>query len=200
MGPSRLLWRPRVVGIENLPQTTAFVLAPVHRSYIDAILAAYVVKRRIRFMAKSGVFSRPRLAKVFRSLGGFPVNRGTADREALHICERALAVGEPVVLFPEGKRAAGPVLAPLLNGPAFLALRANVPIVPLGIGGSEKAMPIGASWIHPKRCAMVVGKPIWPPVTSGSGRVPRRVVDDLTERLRSELQFLFDEAQSLAGP
>jgi len=198
-GPCWLVWRAKVVGRENLPTTTPYVLAPVHRSYIDTVLTAYLTPHRHRFMAKSGVFDKPWRAKVFGSLGAFPVRRGTADREALGVCERALAVGESLVLYPEGTRGSGPVLRPLLNGPAFLALRANVPIVPVGIGGSERSMPIGAKWLRPTHVAMVVGKPIWPPPSPGTARVPRRVVDELTDRLRSELQAVFDEARSLAG-
>jgi 1-acyl-sn-glycerol-3-phosphate acyltransferase len=193
-----LVWRLEIVGRENVPKEQPYVLAPVHRSYIDSMFAGCVSPRRPRFMAKSGVFDRPLAGKLYSSLGSFPVRRGTPDREALALCEQALVAGEPVVLFPEGTRAAGPVLKQLLRGPAFLALRANVPIVPVGIGGSEKAMPVGAKWVHRARISVVVGKPIWPPPKSDSGRVPRRMIDDMTERLRSELQALFDEAMARA--
>ena len=197
--PGWLLWRPKVVGRENLPQTTPYIVAPVHRSNIDTFLTAHITSRRLRFMAKEGVFSISWAAKLFSSLGGFPVRRGTPDRVALQICERALAAGEPVVLFPEGTRRSGPTVQELLRGPAFVALRANVPIVPVGIGGSERSMPVGSSWVRPSKTALVIGRPIWPPPASGTGRVPRRAIDELTDRLRSELQVLFDEAQRLAG-
>jgi 1-acyl-sn-glycerol-3-phosphate acyltransferase len=139
------------------------------------------------------------VAKLFNSLGGFPVRRGTPDREALRMCEQFLAAGEPVVLFPEGSRRSGPVVQPLFAGPAFIALRANVPIVPLGIGGSERAMAKGARLIRPTRIALAVGRPIWPPPVGEGGRFPRRAVDELTERLHKELQEVFDTAQALAG-
>ncbi len=197
--PGWLLWRPTVVGRENLPQTTPYIISPVHRSNIDTFLTARITSRRIRFMAKEGVFSINWVAKVFSSLGSFPVRRGTPDRVALQICERALAAGEPVVLFPEGTRRSGPTVQELLRGPAFVALRANVPIVPVGIGGSERSMPVGSSLVRPSKTALVIGRPIWPPPASGSGRVPKRAIDELTERLHSELQVLFDEAQRLAG-
>jgi 1-acyl-sn-glycerol-3-phosphate acyltransferase len=150
-------------------------------------------------MAKEGVFSLNWIAKVFSSLGSFPVRRGTPDRVALQICERALAAGEPVVLFPEGTRCSGPTVQEVQRGPAFVALRANVPIVPVGIGGSERSMPVGSSWVRPSKVVLVIGRPIWPPPASGSGRIPKRAIDELTERLHSELQVLFDEAQRLAG-
>jgi len=197
--PSWLLWRMRFEGTDNLPQTTPYVLAPVHRSYIDTLLAGFVTTRRVRFMGKGEMWETPWVAKLFTSLGGFPVRRGTPDREALKMCEQALAGGEPVVLFPEGTRQFGPIVQPLFPGPAFVALRANVPIVPLGIGGSERAMPKGSKGVRPTRVALVVGKPIWPPPPPGGGRVPRRIVQELTDQLHSELQVVFDQAQALAG-
>ncbi len=199
MVPSWLLWRMRFTGTENLPQTTPYVLAPVHRSYIDTLLAGYVTNRRVRFMGKEEMWRTPWVAKLFNSLGGFPVRRGTPDREALRMCVQFLAAGEPVVLFPEGSRRSGPVVQPLFAGPAFVALRANVPIVPLGIGGSERAMAKGSKFIRPGRIALAVGRPIWPPPASEGARVPRRVVDELTERLHKELQEVFDAAQALTG-
>jgi len=199
MVPSWFLWRMRFTGIENLPQTTPYVLAPVHRSYIDTLLAGYLSNRRVRFMGKEEMWRTPWVAKLFSSLGGFPVRRGTPDREALRICEQILAAGEPVVLFPEGSRQSGPIVQPLFAGPAFVAVRANVPIVPVGIGGSERAMPKGAKWVHATRIALAVGRPIWPPPAGDGARAPRRVVQDLTDRLHRELQDVFDTAQALAG-
>jgi len=195
-----LMWRVRFVGTDNLPQTTPYVVAPVHRSYIDTFLAGLTTRRRFRFMGKGEMWDTPWVARLFSSLGGFPVRRGTPDREALKMCEQALMAGEPVVLFPEGTRQSGPIVRSLFAGPAFVALRANVPIVPLGIGGSERAMPKGSKWLRPGRIAVVVGKPIWPPPASGSGRASRRAVQELTERLHEELQVVFDEAQVIAGP
>ncbi|MGH9104618.1 MAG: lysophospholipid acyltransferase family protein [Acidimicrobiales bacterium] len=197
--PGWFFWRPVMVGRENLPQAAPYILAPVHRSYVDTLLCCYLTRRRLRFMAKSGVFTKPWAAKLFSSLGGFPVRRGAPDREALQNCQRALAAGEPVVLFAEGRRSSGPVVAPLLAGPAYLALRANLPVVPVGIAGSEQSMPIGASRVRPVRIYLVVGRPIWPPPRSGVGRVPRTMVDQLTGRLQSELQAAFDQARSMAS-
>jgi 1-acyl-sn-glycerol-3-phosphate acyltransferase len=185
-----LIWRMRFVGTENLPQTTPYVVAPVHRSYIDAVLAGLVTRRRFRFMGKGEMWETPWVARLFTSLGGFPVRRGTPDRVALKMCEQALLAGEPVVLFPEGTRQSGPIVHPLFAGTAFVALRANVPIVPVGIGGSERAMPKGSRWLRPGRIALVVGRPIWPPPVTGSSRASRRLVQELTERLHGDRRSL----------
>ncbi len=196
---ARVVWRVRVRGRENVPRHGPFVLAPVHRSYVDTLVAGCVVRRRIRFMGKEELWGYRWSARLFSSLGGFPVRRGAPDREALHICEQALRAGEPVVLYPEGTRQSGPVVQPLFEGAVFVAARAGVPIVPVGIGGSEWAMPKGARGIRPMRICAVVGRPIRPPARSESGRVSRKAVAELTGRLHDELQRLFDEALRDAG-
>jgi 1-acyl-sn-glycerol-3-phosphate acyltransferase len=101
-------------------------------------------------------------------------------------------------MFPEGTRRSGPLVESLFDGAAYVATRAGVPIVPVGIGGSEDAMPRGARLIRPVRVTMVVGRPLYPePV--GTGRASRRAVRLLTDRLAKELQALYDEAQAKAG-
>ena len=86
----------------------------------------------------------------------------------------------------------------MLDGPAFVAARAGVPIVPVGIGGSVKALPVGAKIPRPHKVVVVIGEPIMPP-EKVKGRVPRRSVSDLTDRLFEELGDIYVEARVLAG-
>ena len=201
-----LLWlackawfRFRVVGKQNLPAEEAYILAPVHRSYLDTPVGGMVTARRQRFLGKESLWRNRAAGRFLTIVGGFPVERGTADRAALRACQEVLERGEPMVMFPEGTRQHGPVVDPDLMhaGPAFVAARAGVPIVPLGIAGTDHAMPGGSMLIRPVRVVMVVGEPIRP--LEVDGRIPRRMVDELTERLRVGLQGCFDEAQRLAG-
>jgi 1-acyl-sn-glycerol-3-phosphate acyltransferase len=108
--------------------------------------------------------------------------------------------GEPLVVFPEGTRQSGATIKELFDGPAYLACRAQVPIVPIGIGGTEAAMPKGRKFPKRVRLALVVGEPIHPPAPEpGKDRVSRKAVRQLTETLGEEIQRLFDEARVLAG-
>lgn len=196
---SRLYWRVEIRDRDKLPRTGAFVIAPVHRSNIDTLLAGCLTRRRIRFMGKDSLWKYRWSGALFSSLGAFPVHRGTPDREALRRCEEAVRGGEPVVLFPEGTRQSGPRLHPLFEGAAFVAARAGVPVVPVGIGGSEWAMPKGSKRIRPVKVVMVVGDPIHPPARGEGGRLARRTVTEMTAQLADELQKLFDRALLEAG-
>ena len=198
VGVSVCYTRTKVVGKHNIPSSGAFLLAPIHRSNIDTPLAAYVTSRRLRFMGKDSIWKIAPIGWVLSALGAFPVTRGSADREALKRCIAVLEAGEPLVLFPEGTRQSGPIVQPLFDGAAYVAVKAGVPIVPVGIGGSERVMPKGSKMIYPRKCVLVVGEPIIAPMDE-TGRVPRSAVKDVTSRLYEDLQRLFDEAQRLAG-
>jgi 1-acyl-sn-glycerol-3-phosphate acyltransferase len=196
VGLSRLMWRPTVIGRENIPAEGPFILAPVHRSNIDTFLAAVLVKRRMRYMGKDSLWKIRWIGAIFSALGAFPVHRGSADREALRRCIEVVEGGEPLVIFPEGTRQFGPTVQPLFEGAAYIASRTGVPIVPVGIGGSERAMPKGSKLVHPVKTTLVVGPPIQPPAAPDGGRVPRRAIHEITEQLHGELQKLFDDAQA----
>ena len=195
----RVWFRVEIKGRDQVPSSGPYVIAPVHRSIVDTLLAGCLTRRRIRFMGKDSLWKYRWAGSFFSSLGAFPVHRGTPDREALRRCEEALRAGEPVVLFPEGTRQSGPTVQPLFEGAAFVAARAGVPILPVGIGGSEWAMTKGKKRIRPVKVAMVVGAPIPAPARPPGARVPRRAVAETSEALHKELQALFDEALILAG-
>jgi 1-acyl-sn-glycerol-3-phosphate acyltransferase len=193
-GFTRAWTRMHIEGREHVPATGAFVLAPVHRSNMDTPISSCLTRRRLRFMGKDSLWKRRPVAWVLSALGGFPVARGTADREALQRCVAVLQLGEPLVLFPEGERKSGDVVQPLFDGAAYVALKAGVPIVPVGIAGSEAVMPKGARFIHPAKVRVVVGAPIPPPASATGARVPRSAIREVTAELHETLQRLYDEA------
>jgi 1-acyl-sn-glycerol-3-phosphate acyltransferase len=199
VGFCRLYFRVTVEGLENVPARGPFVLAPVHRSNVDFAIAAVVTKRRLGYMAKDSLWKVPVLRNLIDALGGYPVHRGSADREAMRRTMAVIEAGTPVVIFPEGTRRSGPMVQELFEGAAYIASRAGVPIVPVGIGGSERAMPKGSKMLRPVKVHVVVGEPFVIDRPEGSTRVPRRAVHQLTEQLHAELQKLFDQAQVRAG-
>ena len=198
---TRSYTRMTIVGREHIPATGPFVLAPVHRSYVDTPIAGCLTTRRLRFMGKDSMWKVRWVGWLLSALGAIPVTRGTADREALRRSVELLESGEPMVLFPEGERKEGPVIQPLFDGAVYVALKARVPIVPVGIAGSERVMPKGARFIFPKKVHVVIGAPIVPEagdLPEGS-RVPRAVLAQQSALLHAELQRLFDLAMTRVG-
>lgn len=195
----KLMFRETFEGRENIPTDRPFVLAPVHRSFLDFALVAGVTRRRMRYMGKVELWKYKWGGKFIEALGAFPVHRGAADREALNTSIGVVENGEPLVLFPEGTRQKGPAVTELFEGAAYVAARTGVPIVPVGIGGSERAMQKGKKLPRPVKVHVIVGEPIEAPARSESGRVSRKAVHAMTEQLHAELQRLFDEAQRAAG-
>src|SRR5580704_13798910 len=87
VGLSRALFPGRVSGRENLPATGAYILAPVHRSYLDWLIVARVTSRpRLRYIAKAEIWKAKPVGRLLEALGAFPVNRSGADRDALERC------------------------------------------------------------------------------------------------------------------
>ena len=195
----KLVGRVRVVGADKIPAEGAFVLAPVHRSNIDFALTSLVTARPMRYMGKDSIWKSRLLGRFVSMLGAFPVHRGSADRDALKACADIVNGGSPLVMFPEGTRQRGPVVEELFDGTAYVAAKTGVPIVPVGIGGSEAMMPKGAKLPRPSKLVLVVGDPMPAPARTEGGRMPRSAVAALTGQLHEVLQDLFDEAQALAG-
>jgi 1-acyl-sn-glycerol-3-phosphate acyltransferase len=130
-----------VTGRGNLPRRGAMILAPNHLSNIDPVLVAYAALRPLAFMAKKELFAIPALGSLMRFANAFPVERGSSDRAALRLAETQLNAGHPLVIFPEGECSQSGTLQPLLPGVALLALKCQVPVIPVGIVNSNQLMP-----------------------------------------------------------
>lgn len=191
--------RMTVEGRENVPVEGLFLLAPTHRSILDTPISSGVTRRRMRFMGADKYWKNKAFGRLLTALGGFPVSRGTADRQALKRCIAVLEAGEPLVLFPEGERKSGPIVRPLFDGATYIAVKAGVPIVPVGIGGSERAMPKGTKFIYPRKLHVVIGKPIQASRNADSPKAQRDAARRLSVELHAELQRLFDIAEARAG-
>jgi 1-acyl-sn-glycerol-3-phosphate acyltransferase len=190
---ARLVFRVQVRGRDRVPKSGNFVLAPSHRSTLDIPLAAAVTTRRMRFMAKRELWHGKFWSWVFDGLGAVPVDRDGGDRAALRVLESALVGGEPIVVFPEGTRSEGEELATLFSGAAYLALKQGVPIVPVGIGGSEQIIVRRGGIPRFSRVCVVVGEPIVCERTSGT--IKRSLITKTNDELRARLQMCFDDAR-----
>jgi 1-acyl-sn-glycerol-3-phosphate acyltransferase len=163
----RLLFRPQVEGLENLPQDGAAILASNHLSFSDSIFLPLVCKRRITFLAKSDYFTTPGikgwLTKLFFSgTGQVPVDRagGRASEAALRTGLRVLSEGSLLGIYPEGTRSGDGRLYRGKTGVARMALEAGVPVVPCAMVNTHLIQPPGR--LRPKimRVKISIGVPL----------------------------------------
>jgi 1-acyl-sn-glycerol-3-phosphate acyltransferase len=136
------LTRWRVEGKENVPKKGPLIIVANHMTYVDPPLLGASVPRRITFMAKQELFRPSLMAIIVRAYGAFPIRRDKLDREALRYALEVLNKGEVLGMFPEGKRSFPYHLQEMQPGTAFIAARSGVPIIPVGISGSEQVKGI----------------------------------------------------------
>jgi 1-acyl-sn-glycerol-3-phosphate acyltransferase len=152
LGPVlRVLFRPWVKGLENVPETGPAILASNHLSFADSFFLPLVLPRRITFLAKSDYFTGSGLkgrltAAFFRGAGQVPVDRtgGRASDAALQTGLRILNRGELLGIYPEGTRSPDGRLYRGKTGVARMALEAGVPVIPVVMVDTEKVQPIGS--------------------------------------------------------
>ncbi len=163
----RLVFRPQVEGLENLPKDGAAILASNHLSFSDSIFLPLVCKRRITFLAKSDYFTTPGikgwLTKLFFSgTGQVPVDRagGQASEAALRTGLRILSEGSLLGIYPEGTRSGDGRLYRGKTGVARMALEAGVPVVPCAMINTHLVQPPGR--VRPKimRVKISIGAPL----------------------------------------
>lgn len=188
-------FRVQSSGAAHLAIEGPVIVAPVHRSGLDSPLIAGLTERRLRALGKESLFVNPVSAWVCAALGAIPLRRGEADREAMRSAREILDDGEMMIVFPEGTRQVGNEVAGVFDGMSWLASKTGATIVPVGIAGTEHALPSGARF--PRRCrvAIVVGEPIPAP----EGRVSRPALAAFSAGVAERLQADFDRAIALAA-
>ncbi len=166
-----LLTNWQVRGRENVPSEGAVIVVANHLNLADTPVLGASLDRKVVFMAKRELF-HSRVSRYFvRSLGAFPAQRGQLAREALRQASQVLANSLALAVFPEGSRSKNAQLQSAFPGSALIALRNGIPILPVGITGTEKIK--GAAWfLHRPKITVNIGRPFsLPPVGSKLTRV-----------------------------
>lgn len=182
-----LLVRVRVQGQENFPPSGPYILATNHLSVFDLPLLLMVCPHTVRAFAASKHRRNPFYALLLTAAGSIWVRRGEIDREALQGAFAVLRRGEVLGIAPEGTRARRVyALQPGKTGAAYIATRADVPIVPVGLTGTEK---IKQNLPRLRRTDVVVniGKPFRLPE---SGRVRGPKLDEYTDLIMRRIAAL----------
>lgn len=163
----RLLGRPRVVGVENLPKDGPAILASNHLAVMDSFFLPLMVPRPIKFLAKSEYFTGKGAKGAFKkwffsSVGCIPIVRGSASaaQDALNAGVGALQDGQLLGLYPEGTRSPDGRLYKGKTGMARMALETGAPIIPVAMVDTEKFNPPGSTLPHPTQVQIRIGKPL----------------------------------------
>ena len=189
----RLLCRPRISGVENVPPVGPVLLASNHLSFIDSVVIPLTVPRRVTFLAKAEYFDghgvRGRaVAMFFQGIGAVPVRRGGGRDEAadaLQAAQSVLSDGGAFGVYPEGTRSRDGRLYRGRTGVAWLALATGAKIVPVAITGTDRVQPPGSRVLRPHRVTVTLAPPIDPEPwikrveTEGRAGQARREITDL---------------------
>jgi len=162
-----VIFRPWVIGHENIPERGGVIMASNHLSFIDSIFLPLYMHRRISFLAKSDYFTGRGpggwLIKNFLlGTGMLPIDRsgGKASEASLQTGLGVLARGHVLGIYPEGTRSPNGKMFRGRTGVARMILEGRVPVVPVAMVGTEKVMPIGQKIPKIRRVGIVIGEPL----------------------------------------
>lgn len=155
----KMYFRLRVVGYENIPSEGACIIVANHSSFLDPLLICTVVPRIIHYIAFAYFYYHPLLYWYCKRVYCIPIKKDGNDISTLKKALRLLKKGEVVGIFPEGERSATGEVGKGLPGAALIALRAKVPILPVGIQGAYEAFPKGSTFPKPKPITLIFGEP-----------------------------------------
>lgn len=182
----RVYHRVEIEGLEHVPTRGPFLVVGNHISVLDPFYIAAVLPGQVSFMAKEESFSHPVSRWFLERVGAFPVNREGVDTRSLRTALALLKYGKSVGLFPEGGRRESDPLTELKEGAAWLAIRSDVPILPVVIEGTDEALAQGNRWLRPAKVRIRFGG-----LLSGSipGN-PKEKQAELTSQMMTSFQSL----------
>ena len=188
----KTVWRPVVVGRENIPAYGPLILASNHLSFIDSIVIPLAVPRKVVFLAKAEYWQGRSPAAwprrlFFAAFDAVPVARDQqGDAQAsLQLALEVLERGDAFGIYPEGTRSRDGRLYRGRTGVGWLALEAGATVVPVGLVGTERVQPIGATFPRVHRVRIAFGEPVRPAAYDGMppGRARREITDAVMDRI-----------------
>ncbi len=150
----------KVMGRENIQKRGGFILAGNHVSYLDPIIFGIACPRSLNYMARDTLFKSHIFRWMLKKAHVFPLKQDVADFGAIKEALKRLKDGKGLVLFPEGTRSSDGRIGQGQEGVGFLARKSGVPVIPVYLDGTQKALPKGSKMIHRARLRVVFGRPM----------------------------------------
>lgn len=184
--------RLNIRGAENLRKHPVAVYASNHTSYMDTPVVFACLPFQFRILAKKELWPIAFIGWYLNRSGQIPIDtvtaRGTLTSLATGV--RALQSGMPLFVFPEGGRTPDGTLQPFLSGAAYLAIRAQTPLIPVALSGVYDLLPIHTHHFYPGEVTLSVGEPI-----DTTGMTPRQT-GELSARLRHAIEDLLEDVKA----
>ena len=159
-------FRGRVHGAEHVPHQGPLIVVANHASDFDPPIVSSVVRRPVSYMAKEELFKVPVLKQALTLYGAYPVKRGSADRSAIRAALAQLEAGWAVGVFLEGTRTSDARIPSPKLGAAMLAAKAQVPLLPVSLWGTQGIIRKGAKFPRPVPITIRIGEVITPPLSN----------------------------------
>jgi 1-acyl-sn-glycerol-3-phosphate acyltransferase len=185
-----ILFRLEVTGRENIPKEGGLIIISNHASLLDPLLVGAAITRPVAYMAKEELFRIPILRWLLRKLNVFPVNRKKVGTSTIKHGMEVLRDRKVLALFPEGTRSQDGSLLQAHFGAAMYTRKTGVPVLPVGIIGSAKAMKPGSKLIRPVKIKIRIGKPLIFNDGKGDVKVEKAELEKITEVLMNEIAQL----------
>jgi len=188
------IWlRFRAYGVERIPASGGALLLANHSSFIDPLLIGLPLKRPISYLARDTLFPIPFVGWMLRHTYVMPLNRQGGSSAAIRETLRRMEQGFLVGLFPEGTRSADGQLGPFRPGFAALVRRTDLPIIPVGIAGANRALGRGSWFLRPRRVCVVFGEPLSP--SEAAALRERGREEELVETVRQKIARYQSDAE-----
>lgn len=200
--PIYKLWLRKVEGLENVPKNKTFIIATNHSSYYDAVLMHSIIvpylDKKIHALVNS-YYWKNFITRVFIEWGeGIPVfvekekNAKKRNQESFEKALSYLQKNDLIMIFPEGRRSADGKLRKAYTGIARLALKAKVPVLPVGIIGANKVLPVGKTFPRFARCEVNIGQLMYFE-NYYSKKINDKVLEEATRKIMKEIATLIGQ-------
>ncbi len=191
----KVLFRFQVFGRSNFPRKGGFIVAANHLSYLDPIVLGISSPRKLNFLAKDDLFKIKGFGFLISNVGAIPVKRNAEQnisvfRSTLSLLDK----GKGFVIFPEGARSLNGKMQNMRAGVGFLAIKSQCPVIPVLIVGTEKALPLRAKCIRPRKITAYVGKALLSPLDSKG----HRSFEEFSYRVEDSIRDLKSRVENIS--